>query len=207
MSRHHTQQGFTIIELMVATAIFAVVLLICTFGLLNVGRMYYRGVTTSRTQETARVILDDIAEAIKFNGGNVVYTDNVANGWMCVGDKRYTWQLNTVVADTTSHALVADIPASGCTGPQPLGGALAAGSVELLGNRMRLVRLNVQALPSGAYKITVRILTGDNGLVQDVLTHSGLPGSDTRMDSCLGERNATPYCAMSELTTIVSKRV
>src|SRR5690606_22524615 len=88
------QKGFTIVELMIATSVFSVVLLLCTYGLLAIGRSYYKGVTISRTQETARLIVDDVAEAIQFNGGAVVL--NPAGRMYCIGSRRYSYALNEI---------------------------------------------------------------------------------------------------------------
>ena len=60
------QNGFTIIELLIATTVFSLILLISVAGILQISRMYYRGVTQSRTQETARSIIDEVGEAIRF---------------------------------------------------------------------------------------------------------------------------------------------
>ena len=106
------KQGFTIVELMIATSVFAVVLLLCTYGLLEIGRTYYKGATILRTQETARILIDDVTEAIQFNGGEVV--SNTASGWHCVGTKRYSFVLNRQLNDT-NHALVTDIPPASCS--------------------------------------------------------------------------------------------
>ena len=58
--------GFTIIELMIATSVFAVVLVVAASGILAIGMLYYKGVTSSRTQEAARSISNTIANTIQF---------------------------------------------------------------------------------------------------------------------------------------------
>lgn len=205
----NNQQGFTIIELMVATAVFSVVLLLCTYGLLAIGRTYYKGATISRTQEAARIIVDDISEAIRFNGGNV--HDSEANSWHCVGTKRYSFAINRQLSDS-NHALVSDTISS-CgpgTGRQAEidGGALSASSQELLGNRMRLMRFSLEDIGDNLYRITVRVATGEDDLFEDLINNTtGAPGGDGQPDTCKNERSGSHFCAVSELTTVVQKRV
>ncbi len=54
--------GFTIIELLIATTIFSVVLLLAASGLLYIGRLYYKGLTSSATQEAARNIMQELTQ-------------------------------------------------------------------------------------------------------------------------------------------------
>lgn len=60
------QRGFTLLELMIATTIFSSILLLLTFGLINIGKSYYKGRNTARTQELARRVMDEISQSIRF---------------------------------------------------------------------------------------------------------------------------------------------
>jgi prepilin-type N-terminal cleavage/methylation domain-containing protein len=205
-SLQRKQQGFTIVELMIATAVFAVVLLLCTYGLLEIGRTYYKGVTSTRTQETARIIVDDVAEAIQFNGGEVVA--NAAAGWHCVGTKRYSFALNRQLTDT-NHALVSDMPTASCspgTGQQNIDGGLSDTSRELLNTRTRLSRFDIQQIGDGLYRITVRVVSGENDLLVDRDNNGTINAADNPIE-CKNERTGSQFCAASELTTVVQKRV
>ena len=63
---HLSEKGFTLLELMIATTIFSTILLLLTFGLLNIGKGYYKGKNTVRTQEVARRVMDEITQAIRY---------------------------------------------------------------------------------------------------------------------------------------------
>jgi prepilin-type N-terminal cleavage/methylation domain-containing protein len=207
MSIRLAQRGFTIVELMIATSVFAVVLLLCTYGLLEIGRTYYKGVTTSRTQETARLIIDDAAEALQFNGGQVVVGQP---GWHCIGTKRYSYALNRQLTDT-NHALVTDTPVSSCTtgtGALPIGGAIPANSRELLSARARLSRFDIVPLPTGVglYRLTVRVVSGADDVLIDRNGDNAITAVDNPIE-CKNERIGSQYCSVSELTTVVQKRV
>jgi len=205
MNRITNNRGFTIIELMIATSVFAVVLLLCTYGLLEIGRTFYKGATTTRTQETARIIVDDVAEAIQFNGGEVVVGQP---GWHCIGTKRYSYVLNRQLTDT-NHAVVSDTPLSSCsagTGSQNINGALSASSRELLNVRTRLSRFDIVEIRDGLYRVTVRVVSGENDLLVDRNGDSNITTADNPVQ-CKNERAGSQFCATSELTTVVQKRV
>jgi prepilin-type N-terminal cleavage/methylation domain-containing protein len=55
-----SEKGFTIAELTIASAIFSVVILTAVGGFLQMGRIFYKGVTLTSTQETANQIYQDI---------------------------------------------------------------------------------------------------------------------------------------------------
>lgn len=202
--------GFTIIELMIASAIFSVVLILCVTALLQIGRMYYKGVTSSRTQEAARTILDEISQAIQFSSGQVT-TPSIGNPYrFCIDNKRYSVYTGKKLvdgvpdADQAKHVLVSD-DAPGCpVTAQNLNNAaviLTPGSRELLPAGMRISKLTIgEDSLTGLYTITVRVVSGDG----DLLTN---PADAPDASCAVSTRSGGQFCAMSELTTTVKKRL
>ncbi len=199
------QTGFTLIELMIATTVFSMIMILCSIGLLQIGRYYYKGLTSAKTQEVARTVMDDIAQAIQFGGQTPSTITGSPNKILCVGSRRYSFLEGVQLKDPPSgsarrNVLVVD-DFSGCsTVAQDLndnGVILTATSKELLAPNMRLANLDVTETPagSGLYEVTVRIVSGDD----EVLTAT--------LDSCKNERDGTLFCAVSELKTTVKKRI
>jgi len=202
-------KGFTIIELMIATVVFGTVLLVVTIAVLQFTRVYYRGVTEANTQDTARTIVDNISQAIQFNGGNV--TDTAASPSpgtsyaFCTGNQQYSYTTGLQLADAptsmqTYHAVVVR-DAAGCTSsspsPQNMRGASVTGR-EMLSPKMRLARMQVTNVPgTKLYKISVRVVYGDDDL---------LVGPNTATAKCSGQAGSQ-FCAVSDITTVVAKRV
>lgn len=102
--------GFTIIELMIATVVFSVILLGAVTALIQVGRMYYKGIIASRTQQTARDLLDTISRPIQFNGQGLAMSPSdpaaalpevsgIRTKVICIGTQRFTFGLNAQVTD------------------------------------------------------------------------------------------------------------
>ncbi len=199
--------GFTILELMIATMVFAVVLLFVTAGILQIARVYYKGVTEANTQNVARNVIDTVSQAIQFSGGDVIDTASSPSAdtdyAFCVGSQRFTYRLGWQVEDKNKdsatnqirHALVQDSSAN-CTA-QDLSLASVTGR-ELIGEHMRLANLVVANLGANLYKVQVRVVYGDN----DLLTNA--TGSNA---TCNAAKVGRQFCAVSELSTIVVKRV
>ena len=203
-------QGFTIMELLVATMVFAVVLLLVTAGILQIARVYYKGVTESNTQNTARSIMDTISQAIQFSGGDVTETAAspvAGNDYsFCVGNQQFSYRLGWQVENRydaslnqTWHSLV-QRSASGCsssTGAQNLGNQSVSGR-DLVGPHMRLANLIVDNIGTNLYRVNVKVVYGDNDLLNNPTTAAA---------SCKGVQAGTQFCSVSELNTIVVKRV
>jgi prepilin-type N-terminal cleavage/methylation domain-containing protein len=213
-----SQRGFTIVELMIATLIFSMVVILITIGVLSFTRAYYKGVNQSTTQNTARLIIEDIAQAIQFSGGDIqpVLTPSGNSEGVCIGGNvRYSFVRHKQLMDSgtlgpnqTRHALMRDKGAS-CAGGAALDvennsqttACINAGNcTELLDPRTRLAKMSVAPVAgtTDMFKVTIRIVYGDDDLLVNPT------GDDATCD--LGMKG-TEYCAQSELTTIVKKRI
>ncbi len=226
-------KGFTIVELLIASAVFSVVLLVCAVGLLQIGRTYYKGITSSKTQEAARSIIEEVSKTIQFNGGNVGLmihpgsdpSENPATpSYICIGDRRFAFVLNNqlISSDTlgpnqSRHVLAVDT--SACTGgvPQPLNNSsLITDSRELVPPNMRLTKFEVtcvknestpdpsDCLTDNLYKVTVRVVAGHQDVLVD--NDNARPGPDLPGE-CLPNSVGGQFCAVAELSTTVQKRV
>lgn len=205
-------RGFTIVELLVATLVFSLVLLVVTTGIMQIARLYYKGLTEARTQNTARAIMDTIAQSIQFNGGDVTETpDTPVPGTsyaFCVGNLQFSYRPGWQVEDSPNatvhqswHGLVQNT-VSGCTGQSAQDLSLqAVNGRELIDPHMRVANLVVSSLGSNEYKIQIRLVYGDD----DLLTPVGNPTDPTA--GCKSVRAGTQFCAVSELSTVVVKRV
>ena len=207
-----SSNGFTIIELLIATTVFSLVLLLCSAGLIHVGRTYNKGLTTARTQEAARSIIDEISRSIQFSGGTIATTPTQRSDGtpyvFCIGSQRYTVVTDRQLKDQLSGAtqfgnvLVTDAFA-GCSAGSPalpltsssFSIASVPGARELLSPNMRIARLEVNSIGSDLYRIIIRVVHGDDDLL------------DPAHDNCLNVKAGTQFCAVSELSTVVQKRL
>ncbi len=63
------QGGFTIIELMIALSVLSVLLVMTTVTLIQIGKLYSKGVNSAAVQNAARNIVGDISGTLQFGGG------------------------------------------------------------------------------------------------------------------------------------------
>jgi prepilin-type N-terminal cleavage/methylation domain-containing protein len=218
-AKNTRSKGFTIVELMIATAVFAVLLIVITVGILQISRVYYKGLTESKTQDTARRITDIIAQSIQFSGSNVTTTDpDPVPGSVyafCIGNEQFSYTTGYQVSDNpdpgryqTYHGLVQRTVA-GCTGssdPQDVRAQPIDGR-ELLAPNMRLSKLNISLVGPSLYRIEVRVVYGDDDLLQSPSDPDGALAPTRQDASCISAASGTQFCAVAELSTIVRKRV
>ncbi|HSX35896.1 MAG TPA: prepilin-type N-terminal cleavage/methylation domain-containing protein [Patescibacteria group bacterium] len=200
------QRGFTVVELLIATLVFSVVLMIVTAGIIQVTRVYYKGVTEANTQSVARSISDVVGQAIQFSPGTVTPTPAVvipgAQSYFCVGGTVYLYYQGYELIDVganpakhqTSHSIVAQPFAGGCAGSGFVNGR------DLMSPKMRLSKVTVKNVGSdpNTYQVEVRVVYGDD----DVLSNP--TGANA---ACASVHAGTQFCAVSDLTTVVVKRV
>lgn len=219
------KRGFTLLELMIATVVFSTILLASATVLIQLGRMYYKGIIINRTQETTRNTADEISQQLQFGTSGVVEGSKMYGTLsvqsFCMGSQRYSYVINAKVSSGASaqdqapatipenalqHALWRDtIDPTTATMCEPLnlsqpnpGGT---DGQELLGQNMRLSS-NFRA-PScnegtNICTFTVAVLYGDNDLLS--------PPNSEQPVSC-GNSVGSQWCASSTISTQVFKRL
>lgn len=216
------QRGFTIIELMIATAVFSTILLVVLTAITQIGRMYYKGLTTSQTQEVARTVLDRISQEVQFSGqaGTPITVTAGPNGLICIGKSRFFFIINKL-SHPSQHALWADTDNdnTGCTAvtlnafvanantANPT--AVGNNGSELLADGMRIVVLNATTGANNLWAINVKVVFGADDLIEaiDATGTTVSQAAFPQFTVCKGSQIGTQFCAISQLTTTVLKRV
>lgn len=214
------QAGFTIVELMIAMLVFAVVLILITTGVLTFTQSYFKGINQSKTQTAARTTLETISQAIQFSGGSVNGALTETNGvkGFCVGNQRYSFVTGKQLTDTApagnqvARVLIVDeLGNCGSAAAHDIVDSLPAGGRELLAPGMRLSKLLVEDQAGGLYKVTVRVVYGDDDLLCSPAAGDCTAQAITNLDandlSCRFAFQGAQYCAYSELSTVVKKRI
>ena len=218
-NQKNNQHGFTIIELAIATTVFSVLLLLSLGAIAQIGKMYYKGVTTAQTQDVSRAVSNEIIQSIQLNAGTVSNTVTPPPGpggtdSFCVGDTLYSYVIDRPMilnSSTTQHVLWAETLANCASvphGPLTLTQAVPSvgtGGRELLSSNMRLSKLVVtQVGPASAqlYQVEIGIVYGDD----DVLNPNDIP-PDHKHTKCTGNFASAQFCAVVNLDTTVKKRI
>lgn len=206
--RKLNHKGFTILELMIATTVLTVILLLVTVMITGIGNLYYKGITLSQTQDTTRNIADQVTQDIKLNDKppttptSAVFSSKTIYA-QCVGTVRYSYipavQIGTDVGQI-QHVLWRDSVGSGsaCTPVNLTQPTPSAGGSELVGPKSRLTAFSINASPSNAsvFVVQVGVAFGDT----DLLNVAGLA---TRCKGVTGDQ----FCATDSLTTSVIQRI
>lgn len=198
------QKGFTILELLIATVIFSLVLVLCATAIIQVGRIFYKGVTVNKVQDIARVVADDVAQAIQFGGSadaaNFYQEGSSGNlKWRCIGAVRYIFNSNQIIGENgVKHGLWKDRPAN-CSDSISSGmlnqDVPTAGGKELLGKNMRISELEISE--GSVWRINLTVAYGPSDLFVDQGTFK----------QCLNRDRGGQFCAVSTITTNAIKRL
>jgi prepilin-type N-terminal cleavage/methylation domain-containing protein len=193
------EEGFTIVELMIATAILSVILLIVTALLIGIGNLYYKGVSQAAVQDNVRTITDVISQDLQLNGDSLLtdpHTNPTDPRSYCIGTTRYTYVVgeeitsaNPVPTYQSNHVLWRDtVPAGTCpempestfdslsltnTNPDGSGGT---NGTELIGSSSMLTNFTI-ANTTSPFTITIGEAYGsadllcDTGTTNDCITN------------------------------------
>lgn len=203
------QKGFTIIELMISTAVFSVVLLIVTAGVITFTHQYLKGVTYSETQTTTRTIMNRLAQDIQFSTAFTPIQDapDGSYSYFCIGNDEYVYQVGQEVESnptgphqgTSGFVMLSNVGACSDPGmPDP------AGARELLGDSMRLANLEVQDQGDHSFTIDLKVIYGDDDLLTPNVTHIT---SDQWANEQCQSQTGQEFCATVTLSTAVTQRL
>lgn len=220
--RKRGSEGFTIVELMIATAVFSVILLAATVGFIQIGHLFYKGVSVAQTQNVANQIFQDINGNFQ-TAANISATYDAPGGYdyYCVGNNRYTYILNNqvdannnpdnhspqdvggnfgILKDTLPGGSACAAPCDDISGNNcPAGTVKFSNPVELLGSKMRVEAFDItqSTTTSNLYNVSLVIAYGDD----DVLNYSN--PKDWSTVSCTNDPNSQQFCSVSRVQTAV----
>lgn len=218
--------GFTIPELLIATAIFSVILMVAMASFIQIGRMFYKGITISQTKDTAQNILDSVSADLQYadtapsspssgGSGSTAYSYICLNG---LNGSRYTYMPrhevdlindNWTSPTQRSFGLLHDrlTGHAGCGDPFNTSASNYVplqNPVELLGNKMRLSTFSINLVDPAHpnylyYNVNVYVAYGDD----DVLNTTA--PATTAAPVCVSDLKSSEFCSVIGLKTIVSR--
>ena len=214
LSNKSHSAGFTILELMIAAAVFAVVLLIVAIGAISFTNSYYSGITSSDVQSVSRAIMSEVSQSLEFsqNFAQLTLTSGVAG--YCIDNTMYTYKLGFEVVSSTPfgpdqgyHGLVLDTNSScspSTTPTLPATQSLSSSQHELLNQHMRITAFDITQLSSNIYTVHIKVDYGDDSILKSPLP---APGSILWSGVSCNSGAGSQFCATSDLTTSVEQRL
>lgn len=135
------QTGFTIIELLIATLVFSVLLIVMMSAIIRTSDLFYKGVSMSKTQEDARNVVQSIASDIQFTGGAPIAKTGVSTSVFCIGIHRYQYVLRAHVNGGSNYGIQRDDQGRSNCNPDTLCDTTTC--VNMLDNNMQLNDLTI----------------------------------------------------------------
>lgn len=219
--RLHSQHGFTIVEFMIATTVFSVVLLVITAAVLFLSRSYQDSLYASSTQAAASNLVDTVAQSVKFSSTPITSTTHASGTRSyCIGTKQYLYVLGKQLdgnnmSTRTRNAVIAR-QNSNCTLESIITSQPSGSPQELLGRSMRLSKLSITSSPTSpaVYTVSARVVYGDDDLLCSPSVSGSCDSTTTmsavdlaRSDIMCRSNSGAEYCAVSELSTTVYRRL
>lgn len=105
MTRHVNARGFTLIELMIALAFVAFILIFATTAVIQVMQTYNKGLAVKQINQAGRTTIEDMSRFLRIADPGAVKTNALASDRrVCFGSVSYVWNLyNTPAASTNKY--------------------------------------------------------------------------------------------------------
>lgn len=214
--RNSQKQGFTIVELMLAMAFVAILLVAVALLTISISQLYAKGVTYKELNQVGSEVSSDIKRTISASRVDDVKPLRVSNGSgsLCVGEYSYVWNDPALVKDAANGntikyqsqparlVKVRDVGGSFCESTYDKVIPAGVEAKDLLvggGDRDLVVHgLSITPNPSTSttgrelYTVSLTLGTGDVSAITGSSTCK--PPSD--------EDSNTEYCAINEFTIV-----
>jgi prepilin-type N-terminal cleavage/methylation domain-containing protein len=198
------QSGFTLVELLLALALFSFVLIISTASFIQINRLYHRTNTTAQTQTLSRRLINEISRSVRLAPKNAAIEtaiDGTGADFICIGDTVYEFRLNTETTGTTNAIARYEHLQPTCSNypvsPPP------PDSVSLLDNGFYLRDILLQPVDNNgeAFRISITVSHGDDSTLE------GGAGAGAATRCAAGSAPGSQFCAVSTLQTTVYRRL
>ena len=206
--------GFTIVELMIALSVLSIILVTASLVMIQVGKLYSKGVNAADLQNINRTVIADITSALQFSGnpplnctGNPCPRNynNVKVNSFCIDTTRYSYIVGSEQGTDqgfsplviTPHVLWRDtMTTNGSCDPVNITQSSIPGNgYDMLADHMRLSQFMVTPDPSvsGVYTVNISLAFGDNDLLNSTWTNCNGGAGDQ-------------FCSTSSITSTVTRR-
>lgn len=206
--KSHKTSGFTIIELLIASAVFSIVLVIVMATFIQISRIFYKGVNMANTQDDTRNVITDIASDIQFMSGTTPKPVNAgpsSSGTFCIGSHLYAYYTGVQVGQSSSAGLYRE---DGTAGSCPASIDLTKAD-QLLGSGMQMNTLNLSCNGTICHINTHVVFYGssyDGLFATKNSAYANTPWLAPDAD-CTGALTSSQFCATADFQRTVLQRI
>jgi len=103
MNHVKTSKAFTLIELMLAMAFISVLLLAVAMTVIQIGKIYNRGITLKEVNQVSRSLTDELTRSVasspsfSLNASAGKYVSETWGGRLCLGQYSFVWNYGTAL--------------------------------------------------------------------------------------------------------------
>lgn len=169
------QAGFTIIELTLAMAFLAFVMIFSATVIMQMTNTYMKGLTVKQINQAGRSISDDLSRSLQSAVAEEVNTSLVEGGLLCVGSSAYVWNpiylggnfnvdgidAHKLAGEPISLARVSSDSIDNCQNPSEqydIGGS--TDNVSLLGGRARVIHSSAKRSALDPKLVNIKLVIG-----------------------------------------------
>ncbi|MBX7263412.1 MAG: type II secretion system GspH family protein [Chitinophagaceae bacterium] len=194
------QQGFTVIEIMIAISIFSMALMIVMAVVIGMGKQYQKATYTTQLNAASRTFHQTIATDINYGGidPKVLTTTNGQYKYICLSNNIvYAWPVTVgaVIANGLYRASFAGF----CNGNDSAASTTVASGSNVLPANGFVGSIEIDPKIGGTYSVKTNFRTG----TADMFSDSTNPSSS----SCLPTLRGGDFCAVVEYNNSVRKRI
>lgn len=199
---HLSQNGFTLVELTLATAFIAFILIFMLATMLQVMSNYNKGLAVKQINQTARTVEEEMGQLIQNTNASAVNTAYIGNGRVCLSGVSYVWNIKGATTNKytsgTAFTMVRVNDPAGSLCSAGLPSVNSANASELLSGNVWVQQIGV-AVSSNQKLVDITI-----GL------STSSPNQPTGTDAVLGTicdgSKDSQYCAVATFKTTVTTK-
>lgn len=209
------RQGFTLVELMIATTILSTVLVLTSAAITQINGIFFKGLASTRAQEAARSVIDDVSRELQLVTTNPIqgtFSDtsvnpNITYRVWCVGNSAYYMRMNVAGNDTTKILLKA--PVGTCPADSAIKTAMDNLTSSTISQDFTAYNLSVQNFSLTSKTITINGVSKTAYDVQVTISYANigdLTSAGSANAACKGGGVLlTKNCAVSKFSTTVTR--
>jgi len=212
-------QGFTLVELMLATVFIALLLVAIATVVIQISGIYNKGITMKSVNQAGRAVVDDMKRTVGGSGifgvDEALVSQDNKGGRLCTGAYSYIWNIGTAITDKepqiNNYAGLADkdtpirlvrVRDNGGTYCKQVDKALLdinkADAVELLSTDLAVQYFDIAALTDAStgsrlYRVTMKISNADNDAI-----NTAINTIDTACKPPADNSGYYNYCAVNQ---------
>ncbi len=190
MIKKSSDEGFTLVELLMAMAFFSFILLFITTGFLIVGRAYNKGITVKLVQDEGRRVMEQLTRDMRT--ASSINTSDLE--CIAINETIYYWSVPIDDTNSASPKFLLREDNKSCS--SRTNNPAASGVQNVLHERLGVQDMKITEMGGKFYKIELVLSTNETILID--LTNA--------IAKCDESVSGSQYCDVVDFTTIVSTR-